>query len=441
MKHYVVLRNIKSMAHEVGYTSSAISYSHGVPRHTDLQEAKYVRQLPMNSITNATTIIFSIMPTDDYIDLQESYLVVKVKVLKANGTALAADAAVALSDNVIGTLFKSVSVYLNGVKITTSNVYQAIENYFVTRFGTSKDATDIHVKMLQGLTGEVAAKNDAKNNEATGWTIRKAWTTASREATFVGLIPSDFFRSCSQFLPPLQDLKIEFKLHDPEFVLTGTGNFKYELTSFEVFTRQVAVASNTTMALFKQQAVKPLILNFTSVEIQSFAMPAGKQVEFVRGIFPHDMPHQIFLVLIETDRVNGVFAKDPYKFENAKVEKVVLRQNGTPVMLECYNTNFDNNDAKELYYHVCQAFDVGFNGCDVNLTYEQFLNGSTMWAWTLSPDMDANNNVALLQKPGNFEADIYVRNGYTQNVDLTALFIGKFAKSVLIGSDNKVSLM
>ena len=83
----------------------------------------------------------------------------------------------------------------------------------------------------------------------------------------------------------MRDLKIEFKLHDPEFVLTGTGNFKYELTSFEVFTRQVSVALNTTMALFKQQAVKPLILNFTSVEIQSFSMPAGKQVEFVRCIF------------------------------------------------------------------------------------------------------------------------------------------------------------
>ena len=58
-------------------------------------------------------------------------MVVKVKVLKANGTQLVDDDAVALSDNVLGTLFKSVSVYLNGIKITSSNVYQAIENYFV----------------------------------------------------------------------------------------------------------------------------------------------------------------------------------------------------------------------------------------------------------------------------------------------------------------------
>ena len=88
--------------------------------------------------------------------------------------------------------------------------------------------------------------------------------------------------------------------------------------------RQVSVAAKTTMQLFKQQAMRPLLMNFTNVELQSFTMPAGKQVEFVQGIFPHDMPHQLFLVLIETDRVSEVFTKVPFKFENAKVEKVIL---------------------------------------------------------------------------------------------------------------------
>ena len=127
-----------------------------------------MRQLPMNSITDVTTIVFAVPPTDDFIDLQESYMVVKVKVLNANGTQLVDDDAVALSGNILGTLFKSVSVYLNGIKITSSNVYQAIENYFVTRFGVAKDATKFHVQALQGRTGEAADKHDYKNNDATG---------------------------------------------------------------------------------------------------------------------------------------------------------------------------------------------------------------------------------------------------------------------------------
>ena len=47
-------------------------------------------------------------------------------------------------------------------------------------------------------------------------------------------------------------------------------------------------------------------------------------------------------------------------------------------MVESHNTNFDNDDSKEVYYHVCQAFNVEFNSRNVNLTYEQFLKGSTI---------------------------------------------------------------
>ena len=140
---------------------------------------------------------------------------------------------------------------------------------------------------------------------------------------------------------------------------------------------------------------------------------------------------------------NGAFAKDPFKFENAKIEKVILRQNGTPVIVESHYTDIDNDNAKEAYFHVCQTFDVDFNSHDINLTHEQFLKGSTIWAGTFSSDTDANNSVALLQKPANFEADIqYMSKMVIPKVlILQALFIGKFAKTVLIGEDNKVSLM
>ena len=429
------------MTSEVAYTSSALEYLHGVPRHAELGNASFVRHLPVNTISGANTINFSFPPSDDYIDLQECYMILKLKVSKADGGNLVAADNVAFVDNTPFSIFKSVVVHLNSTKITPSTIYQAYANYFASRFGTGKMATKIHLQELQGLTGEAPGQNDAKAAAAVGWTKRKGWTALSKEVQFITQIPNDFFRGCSSFLPPLQDLKLEFKLHDPDFTLVGTGNFKYSVTNLEIFTRQVPVASSTTMAIFKQQAVQPLKLNFTSLAIQSFTISAGKQTEFIRGIFPHEMPHQIFLMLVETDRINGQIGKDPFKFENGKVEKVILRQNGTPVMIEAINTHFDEEgDAKEAYFFMCQAFDVGNNSRDVNLTYEAFVKGSTMWAWTLSPDMDANSGIAMVQKPGNFEADIYVKNGHTTNPALTAIFLGKFCKTVEIGEENRTTL-
>ena len=370
-------------------------------------------------------------------------MVLKLKIYRSEPEAdLQAADNVAFADNTPFSVFKSVVVYLNSTKITPSTVYQTYANYFATRFGNGKAATKIHLKHLQGITGEAPGQNDAKAATATGWTIRKAWTAQSKEVCFITQIPDDFFRSCSKFLPPLQDLKLEFKLNDPAFALVGAGEeYTFKITNFEIFTRQIDVAASTTMSIFKQQAVKPLKLNFTNLTIQSFTIPARKQTEFIRGIFPHETPHQIFLILVETDRINGVLAKDPFKFEHAMIDKVILRQNGLPVMTEAINTNFAaDGDAKEAYFFLCQAFDVGFNSRDVNLTYEEFRNGSTIFSWTISPDMDANNGVGIIQKPGNFEADIYVTNGHVNNPALTAIFLGKFCKTVEIGRDNRTVL-
>ena len=428
------------MASEIGYTTSALQYDHPIARYTQMENASFVRHLPVNTISGATTVNFTIPPCDDFIDLEESFMTLKVKIVKNDGQNLVAADEVAFCDNVPFSVFKSVLVFLNNAKVTPTAIYQTHCNYFTTRFGTGKSATKIHLQRLQGLTGEAAGKNDSKNAEATGWTLRKGWTSESKEIQFLTQIPSDFCRTCNSFLPPLQDLRFEFKLNDPEFALVSTDAYKFQITDMSLYMRQVPVDTSTSMAVFKQQVVHPLKLNFTTLEAQSFSIPARKQVEFIRGIFPYSMPQQVYMVLVETDRLNGVRTKDPFKFENGDVEKVILRHGGSPVMIESINTDFENKNVSEAYYFLCQAFDVGHNGRDINLTYEAFINGCTMWAFTLSPDMDGNSGAGLIQKPGNFEVDIYFKNG-SENPALTALFMGKIGKTVEIGAENKTTLI
>jgi hypothetical protein len=425
------------MANESGYISSALDYWTPLPRYTGMGEGTFVKYSSVNTIDNATSILFKIPKTDDYIDMQESYMQVGLKVFKKGGALLDGDSNVCLADNVLGSLFSAVTLSLNGTQITESNVYQALENYFVTRFGASKAAVSTHLEQMQGLTTEQEDKHDAETGP--GRVRRKAWTATSKEAHFIGPIPCDFFRSCANYIPPLQEATLEFKLNDPEFVLIApNGDFQYKLTYIELRLRHLEIAPSLTMNIFKRQATQPLRMNFTSMEVQSFSFSAGSHLEVVRGIFPFKKPSQIFMVLIETDRLNGNIKKDPFKFTHGSVEKVVLRLNGRPCMIDSIETDFTKENAHHAYKFVMEAFNVGFNGRDVNLTYDQFLKGCTMWAWTLSPDMDANNGVALMQTTSNLEAEINVSSTAT-NPGLTALFIGKFGKTVII-ADNKTSV-
>ena len=71
---------MKSMASEIGCTSSTLDHTHPTLCLTDLGEGKFARQISVNSITDASTIIFSTPLTDDLIDLQEIYVLVHLKV-------------------------------------------------------------------------------------------------------------------------------------------------------------------------------------------------------------------------------------------------------------------------------------------------------------------------------------------------------------------------
>jgi hypothetical protein len=99
-------------------------------------------------------------------------------------------------------------------------------------------------------------------------------------------------------------------------VLNGdTADYLFQVKKFELYARQIDVIPSKTMSVVKQQALQPLKMYFSSIDSQSFTIAAGKTVENIRGIFPYCMPYQVFMVLVETDRINGQMKKYPYKFK------------------------------------------------------------------------------------------------------------------------------
>ena len=70
------------------------------------------------------------------------------------------------------------------------------------------------------------------------------------------------------------------------------------------------------------------------------SISTNQLVEYVRGLFSNAMPHLIFVFLAETDRVNGALHKEPFKFENTSVTKMILRRDGETVLSESQAMNF-----------------------------------------------------------------------------------------------------
>jgi len=91
------------------------------PTQTSIESGLLIEYRPISSITDGTPIEFeNVSSGDDYIDFTNSYLHVKAKIQRADGTALVAADTVGPVNNCLHCLFSQVDVSLNGTQITNS---------------------------------------------------------------------------------------------------------------------------------------------------------------------------------------------------------------------------------------------------------------------------------------------------------------------------------
>ena len=95
------------------------------PTQTSIEDGRWAEHQPLTYLDSGGPTAFVIPGTGDaYIDLANTYLLIRAKVVRGVGTDLAADIPVAPVNNWLHSLFSQVDVYLNDTLVTpSSNTY------------------------------------------------------------------------------------------------------------------------------------------------------------------------------------------------------------------------------------------------------------------------------------------------------------------------------
>jgi hypothetical protein len=108
---------------------------------TSVESGMYVDYHPVSSITGGVPIEFDVNATgEDYLDLANSLLHVRAKIVKASGEDLEAASTVGPVNNFLHSLFSQVDVSLNGTLITSSTNTNAYRAYIETLLSYGSDA-------------------------------------------------------------------------------------------------------------------------------------------------------------------------------------------------------------------------------------------------------------------------------------------------------------
>ena len=116
------------------------------PTMITMQEAQWVEHHPISSLTSTAPIEFEIKgQTEDYIDLNNSYLYLKVKVQTKDGHDVGDNDRVAPVNNFMHALFNEVDLYLNNKLVSSSTDTYPYRAYLENLLTYGKEAKNTHL--------------------------------------------------------------------------------------------------------------------------------------------------------------------------------------------------------------------------------------------------------------------------------------------------------
>ena len=380
------------------------------PTQTSIESGSTVEYNPIASIADGTPIEFSITGGgQDYIDLSNTELYVKVKVLRADNTPITATDPVGPINLLLHSLFSEVDISLNDTVVTSSNNTYAYRAYLETllSYGPSAKKSQLTSALYnKDVAGHMNDSNphheDSKN---VGFQSRSAFST---RGTFdmVGIIHSDLFFQ-SKFL--LNDINIKIRLvrNKDSFCLMGAADatFKIRIVDCKLHVRKVRLSPSVFVAhakaLEKGNAKYPIKRTIC----KTFTIPAGNLDASQESLFSGQLPTRIVIGCVQNRGFNGAYNLNSFNFEHFNLTQVKIYLDGQQHSIRPLETDFANHLYVTAYTSLFAGTGKLYKDEGNGLTREDFEGGYALYAFDLTPDLADGGHFNLLKR-GNVRLDL-----------------------------------
>ena len=391
------------------------------PTQTSIDEGQWIEHQPMTSLDSGGPIEFVVPGTGDaYIDLANTYLFVRAKIIRGVGTNLADDTPVAPINNWLHSLFSQVDVYLNDTLVTPSSNTFPFRAYVETLLSYGAEA-----KKTQ-LTSQLWYKDTAGHMDATqenggnaGLARRRRHIVGSRVVEMMGRLHVDLFMQ-DRFL--LNGVTVRVRLvrsKDTFSLMAGGANPDYKVCIVDavLFVRKALLSPTVQIAhiqaLTKGTAKYPL----RPVDCKVYSIAQGAMSHTHENLFLGTLPKRIILWCVDNDAFNGTFEKNPFHAKNNAINFLAIYVDGRQVPAKPLQPNFETGHYIRSYVNLFSATGKHAQDEGNELTRDDFGNGYTFFGFDLTPDACDGGCFHLVQK-GNLRIDIHFAEALAQTVNV-----------------------
>ncbi|XP_054708218.1 uncharacterized protein F54H12.2-like [Uloborus diversus] len=378
------------------------------PTQAAIEKGQFVEYHPIASIRDGSPLEFSISGSGvEYTDLNASYIYVKAKIVKADGSNISpkitkpdgseVEEVVVPTNLFLHSLFSQIDISLNERNISSASNTYPYRAYIETLLNYGEDAKKSQLTCELFYKDEQPEEIDPKAvNAGPGLKSRYELSKHSKTFDMIGQLHCDLFNQ-NRLLLNLVDIKIKMTRSNAAFCLLSSkvdAAYKVVLEHASLFIRKVQVSPGVSLGHAK------------ALEKSSAKYPIDRVLCV--------MPKRVVIACIENAAMNGHYSKNPFLFSHHDVNFISIYVDGQPVPSKPMELDFKNNNYIRAYHSL---FD-GFNSDKgIYLSREQFARGTTLYNFDLSADL-CNGPHLNLQHQGNLRVEIKFSTAIEETLSL-----------------------
>jgi hypothetical protein len=370
---------------------------------TSVESGAYVEYRPVSTLTDGSPIEFDIASSgDDYIDLANSYLYVKARLNRADGSDLEAADTVGPVNNLLHSLFSQVDVSLNGTLITNSTntyPYRAYIENLLSYGPAAKKSQLTSCLFYKDEAGKMDKANplaDDDDDRNSGLVRRATFTRGSRQVDLIGRIHSDIFFQ-SRYLLNEVNMKIKLSRSRDAFCMMAEGDqaFKVKITAAAMIVRKVKVSPSVYLAHAQTLQTGMAKYPIRRVICKAYTIPAGYLDASQEKLFSGQLPSRLVIGCVDNRAFNGDLARNPFNFQHFSMSELAVYLDGQQHGIKPLTQDFAHNQYVTAFMSLFNGIgkENRDEGNDIDRT--DFANGYALYAFDLSPDLSEGEHFNL----------------------------------------------
>ena len=440
------------------------------PTQTAVDKSYDVEFLPMSAIRESGVVEFYVpASSEDYIDLKNSKLYIKAKVVREDLTDIGARV-VAPVNNLLQSMWSNVELLINDRLITHSNNVHGYVSMLSHLIHDSHESLESE-RQMQFLYKDTPGQMDVVDarypnilNLIPGYSWRPRvvpadgnqlpveqigadvlsgnnglhdrWkqTRASQVFELLGPVRLDLFEQL-RCLPNGINLKLRLHPQKRSFTLMANGEEQYriQIQAASFIVRKIKPSPGVLLSHADALKLKPAHYPLLRKECKSFAIPQGLAQFKQDNIFLGQLPSRIVIAMVDADAFSGNYEKNPFNFKHYNASLVQLYADGEPVRSRAFRPNMEENCYVESYNSLFRDKMDGDTGSIIK--FEEWSRGYALFSFKLNADVDCDDHTSLI-KHGNLRVEVQFDTALAQAIQL--LVYAEFDNILKIDDDRQV---